>query len=261
MENVCKEEINYFVLARALFYVGSVLEKYTENGFRRLHSRIKQTLSHFLASSCVTKCSKTFGNEPKKWCPTCQQWRTELANSHKNAFKSFDWSKTSSWSWPDDFKAVAPLFARQGWQSKPAASLNLGDLSNSLCILENCVEFSIAQNIIDKLRELRNGYFAHPQKMEVTDQKLESSFKVISTLFHENDLKNVVNTYECFTELENIRTATEISWVTVKQTLKDIQENINSQADANEEIITSIAEARNDLETQNENLKTTPAGT
>ena len=251
MEKICKEEINYFILARALFYVASVLEQYTEKGFRRLHDRIKQKLWHL--ETCQKRCSEKNGNDHKKWCPTCQQWRIELAKSHSN--KSLDWSKSRSWEWPRDFKTIAPLFAKEGALRKPAV-INFTDLSTALYLWENCVEFSIAQNVIMKLRELRNGCFAHPPKMEVTDQKLASSFNVINVLLHETDLQNFVDRDGCLLELDDIRKSTEIDWVVVKQTLKEVQNNLGNQLSDKGEIISSLQQVQFNLQAQNETLKT-----
>ena len=252
MKTICKEEINYFILARGLFYVASVLGQFTEKGFRRLHDRINQKLSHL--EKCQKRCSENKENDYTNWCPTCQQWRDELANSHRNDL--MDWSKTRSWEWPRDFKDIVPLFARDGWHRKIKV-INFTDLSTALWLWENCTEFSIDQNVIDKLRELRNGCFAHPPKMEVNDQKLKSSFNVIYSLFHTKELQNFVDINECLVDIENIQTATEIDWVTVKQTLTEVKENLDNQVSDREGIISSLSQVEFDLEAKNEHLKLT----
>ena len=235
MEDISKEERNYFTLARALFYVGSVLGQYTEEGFHRLHDRIKQTLLHL--KTCQKRCSEKLGNNPAKWCSTCQQWRNELEKSHRNI--PSDWSRTRSWEWPRDFRSIATVFAKGVAFSKPTM-INFEDLSTALCLWENCNEFSIAQNIIDKLRELRNGCFAHPTKMGVTDQKLESSFKVMCVLFHEKDVQGFVNTQNHLKNLDTIQKATEIDLITMKQIREEIQECHDKAQLSTDQIISTI---------------------
>ena len=232
--------------------MASVLGNYTEKGFRRLHDRINQKLSHL--EKCQKRCSEKKGNDYTNWCPTCQHWRTELANMHRKDL--LDWSKTRSWEWPWDFKNIVPLFEREGWLRKPKVVI-FTDLSTVLWLWENCTEFSIDQNVIDKLRELRNGCFAHPPKMEVNDQKLKSSFNVMYSLFHTKELQNFVDINECLVDIENIQTATEIDWVTVKETLKEVQENLDNQVSDREEIISSLSQVKFDLEAKNEHLKLT----
>ena len=79
------------------------------------------------------------------------------------------------------------VFVHSGWIKNPP-DIDISDIGTQLCVWENCKEFNISQNITQKLREVRNKYFAHNSAAEITDQRLSSIFNVFWTLLHDNDL-------------------------------------------------------------------------
>ena len=220
-----KKEINYFILSRGLFFIASILKDYTEAGVINLHQRISRKLQNL--TPCQNKrCSKRYGRDFLQWCQTCQQWREELLEAHsdKNKFESICWNDTESWKWPQDCRTITALFLKSGYV-KTVSDLNFADLSTALSLWENCNEFLIGDNIIQKLRDMRNSH-AHPAKMEVEDSELTQNFLVFSTLLHERALSRFIDRDKSLRELEMIRESTDVDMGTVKQVLRVVCDTI-----------------------------------
>ena len=222
-----KKEINYFILSRGLFFIASTLKDYTEAGVLNLHQRISRKLQNL--TPCQNKrCSKRCGRDFLQWCQTCQQWREELLEAHsdKKRFESICWKSTESWNWPQDYRTITTLFLTSGYV-KTVPDLNFGDLSTALSLWENCNEFLIAPNIIQRLRGMRNSH-AHPTKMEVEDSELTQNFLVFSTLLHQGALSRFIERDKSLRELDMIRVSTEVDMGTVKQVLREVSDTIEA---------------------------------
>ena len=109
----------------------------------------------------------------------------------------------NSWMWNTDSMSLATVFVTPGWASK----IDYQDLSTVLSLWDNCKEYNISPNVIKKLREIRNSYFAHNSKIDVSDDKLTNIFNILGVLFHEKDLINYVNVTKCLRKLQKIKTA------------------------------------------------------
>ena len=109
-----------------------------------------------------------------------------------------------SWSWPDGPQCIAEVFLAQGW-AKNIDRIDLNDLSTALSLWNNCTIFDIQPNTLKKLREVRNSFFAHNSKLEVSDDKLKTIFMVLGVLFRDGDLTEFVDEDHCLQELDKIK--------------------------------------------------------
>ena len=226
-DSLPEHEINYFILAKGLFFISSILKDKTEAGVKNLHERISRKLQHL--TLCQSKrCSKQFGHNFEQWCSICQQWKENLLEAHsdKKRFESICWKSTESWNWPQDYRTITTLFLTGG-HVKTVPYLNFADLSTALSLWENCSEFLIAPNIIQRLRGMRNSH-AHPTKMEVEESELTQNFLVFSTLLHERALSGFIDRQKSLRELDMIRESTEVDIGTVKQVLREVSDTIEA---------------------------------
>ena len=127
-----------------------------------------------------------------------------------------------SWVWPVRPECIAEVFLVRGW-AKNVAQIDFNDLATALSLWNNCTEYNIQQNTIDKLRETRNSLFAHNVRVDVSDVKLTTTFNVLNALFHDNDLRNSIDVHKCLKELEDIQ---EKSYVEIYMYHKEFFDNL-----------------------------------
>ena len=145
----------------------------------------------------------------------------------------------NSRSWCTNYKSIANLFLTPGW-IKDSHDMDLKDLSTVLSLWDNCSEYDISPNLIKKLRELRNGYFAHNPSMEVSDSKITSVFNVLGVLFHETDVKSFITPDKCKQELDTIKMKNEIDMNMIRTFVKQFQNETKDENLAMRQSVTKL---------------------
>ena len=137
-----------------------------------------------------------------------------------------------SWTWPDGPECIAEVFLAQGW-AKNTAKVDLNDLSTALSLWNNCTIYDIQLNTLKKLREVRNSFFAHNSKLEVSDDKLTTIFMVLGVLFRDGDLTDFIDENKSLQDLENIKQKKD-------KRFNDLLTKIDIQSDKLDEVILYI---------------------
>lgn len=201
MENFTQENFNFYILIEALKYSTFGLKTYVDQCIDNLYDRLRRNVCS--KEACTTFCSKTYN--VTKWCETCVKWKRETEkymrfNSHK---KKIPWQDIKLWklSGKDCEEAKCELFRIFVRDAKIVY-----DIQTMLSLLQNCRYFDIGDDNkrLQEVREVRNVFFAHTCRFEISREELEKAIMILVHFFQHASLKGFRYTLTTVIDLKGL---------------------------------------------------------
>ncbi|XP_041377935.1 uncharacterized protein CXorf38 homolog isoform X2 [Gigantopelta aegis] len=139
-----------------------------------LHKRSRRAQGNLPA--CHRNCSQT---QDSQWCATCNWWKGEIYSLCKDEYKQrINWSRYHSAQWPLIPYEFARVFIPRAHRLYYKSNEFHEDIRFSLSLLENCEEFNIPKELIQKAWVVRNS-FRRKGKMKIRKSDLNQGIKVL----------------------------------------------------------------------------------
>lgn len=144
-----------------------------------IHKNVKTSCRGL--GECNENCSATKTNSTQ-WCRPCSLWQNEILSLCEPAYQhKITWERYHSAQWPSNPYEFARVFIPRAHRFYYKSNEFHEDIRYTLSFIENCVEFEVPRETIQKAWVVRNS-FKRKGKMRVRKNYLHDAMTVLLAL-------------------------------------------------------------------------------